>query len=401
MKPPPDTPENVARRGAVVDALRAGGNPGFPNRKGRTVYVADTIDQCANRCFVYSCNTAGHDPSLIWRSCDHRLCPTCQPRLAARRKRTTKAALSRAISDLPGGQVAHFVFTKPNVAKLERDELRNMGKAVTKWFRRVAVRDNVAGLYRNLEVTWRQRSGWHPHIHCLLVLKPPRERQRNKHGVRHWGDLVRKLTMEWHDLTGCAKDCEAKQVSMRQKDLDAHDEEMASRVGCCEGGSCWMGKVMPLSKPNKAMTNVAAEVAKYIAKGIYAWDTPEAQERAPAGVRTSRLADLARALHGVRVAAGMGVLLGVIDPLVKVAMVCDACSKQNKLSPDGEHLDGTMHNRGSPEHLRGKARAGCEESDAILAAVCEVYPSLWPDSQPSPASPLPPASLPPQARDCW
>jgi hypothetical protein len=420
MKPPPDEKRNVARRGVVAKALRAGGNPGFPNRKGRLVYVADTIAQCADRAFVYSCDADGHDPTVVFRSCDHRLCPTCQPRLASRRKRTTKAALSRALSDHPHAQVAHFVFTIPNVEELEHDALRNMGKAVTKWFRRVAVRDNVLGLYRNLEVTWRKGSGWHPHIHCLLVLKPPRERQRNKHGLRNWGDLLRRLTMEWHALTGCSKTCGRKIASMAAKsgndahfsgmdadrrdlDLDDFDELVAQRKGCAGGGSCWMGSVMNLSRPTKAMTNVAQEVAKYIAKGIYHWDDERAEEREGAGirVRTSRLAELAVALHRVRLAAGMGCLLGVIDPLEKVAMVCEACARLNRLNPGGELLDSTMRNRGSPEWLRIKAAEGCEESAVILASACEVYPHFWPDSQPSQSTPLRPESRRPQAQDCW
>ncbi len=400
---PPGDPLERARRGAVAAALRAGGDPRFSSSSGRTTRVSETIDSCGDRAFVYSCDIPGHKPEWYARSCDHRICPTCQPRLAGRRKSTAFAAVKKAIAEGGDGQLSHFVFTIPNQAKLRADDLRALAKKVTRWFRRVRVSANVAGVYRNLEVSWDQDSGWHPHVHAFLMLKSPRTRTKTRHGLWDWGEMQRQLILEWHELTGCSRTCAAKIASLAEKSghltLDQHDRWIGRGGGCKRGGSAWLGDIYNCrdlrSGSGCDVWADAHQVSKYIAKGIWAWPEDQADDGVPfdigdLGIQVGarELADLTRAVKGVRLSCGMGFFFGVRHQEdAREGLICETCLEHNLAHPTGPRFPQTMHNRGSPEFLKYQAETLGDEAAAILLATLAIScPELWPES---PGQPFP------------
>ena len=401
-KVPPGDPVDRARRGAVAAALRVGGDPRFMGRTGRTTRVSDTVETCGDRAFVYSCDIPGHEPDWTARSCDHRLCPTCQPRLSGRRKQTAFAAVNKAISEGGDGQLAHLVFTIPNQDKLGRSDLRELAKKVTRWFRRVRVEANVSGVYRNLEVTWKGDSGWHPHVHSFAMLKGPRTRAKARHGHWDWGDMQRQLIMEWHELTGCVRTCAQKIASFAEKSghltLDQHDEWVGAGGGCTRGGSAWLGDIYNCrdlrSGKDCDVWKDAHQVSKYIAKGIWSWPDDQVDEGVPfdfsdlgINVGAKQLAALAYAVKGVRLSCGMGFFFGVKHQEDKhEGMICQTCLDLNLAHPTGPRFPQTMHNRGSPSFIKWQAEEEGDEVAAILLASLAIFcPELWPEA-PAPPS---------------
>jgi hypothetical protein len=294
-------------------------------------------------------------------------------RLRKRRQRTSNAAVRLALEEHPGAQLVHLTFTAKRQGKLTRAYLRQFGKDITKWSRRVRVADNVLGLYRCLEVTYDPRSKdkqgnatpWHPHAHCLVLLRPGRRRSIRKHGVYDWGELQRQLVREWHDITGCVRGCTTKSASMLKK----------TATGCTRGGSLKMEAIWRLDRKNPAMYAAANEIAKYVTKGIEAYH----DEGGDAGLEAT--AELARAISGrLRLGAGLGVF-----------KVIRSATRSKPTYCENGHQ---MHRLGSVKNLLKWSNKGIEDAAVALARAVRDYPKVWPslpERSPSPEEPWPPA----------
>ncbi len=303
---------------------------------------ADKLRHCKSKALVFSCENGDHAPRLLWRGCDSRLCPECSKRLGKRAKSTALAAVGKAVRAQTGG-IAHGVFTLPNMKKLKPNELRELGKKVTKWFRRARVRDNVRAVYRRIEVTWDKERGWHPHVHMLLWIRSPKDRANRRNGVHDFGDMWRVLTLEWHALTGCRYECRTKTESLQPSDLeDAHHNP-----GCEVGGSFWWDSVRSVrGAPLGTFSAQAHEVTKYLTKGVYAMSSGPPPP----------LSELTLAIKGVRLGVGLGDFFKVRGvELEPEPMVCLHCHRIAN-DPDLEECpDAEMRYRGPPELLQDRA----------------------------------------------
>jgi len=358
----PEAPDRPGKpdRDKVAAALKAGG----------CWDEHDRINQCGKDAVVLGCDHVGDKVRMIWRGCDSRLCPTCVKRLRKRRQQPTNAAVRLALEEHPAGQLVHLTFTAKRQAKLTREYLREFGKNITKWSRRVRVADNVLGLYRCLEVTYDPASSdqegnltpWHPHAHCLVLLRPGRSRSIRKHGVYNWGKLQRQLVKEWHDLTGCVRGCTKKNDSLLKK----------TATGCTRGGSLKMKEIWDLRRRNPAMYAAANEIAKYVTKGIEVYH----DRGGDAGLHAT--ADLARAISGrLRLGAGLGVF-----------KVIKAKTRSEPVYCEHGHQ---MHRLGSVRNLLKWANKGVEDAAVALARAVRDYPKAWPapTESPSRAGPSP------------
>lgn len=103
------------------------------------------------------------------------LCPYCAAKIGARRAAELRTAISAARAK--GYRVLLLTFT---VSHSRRDRLADLLEAFTSamssfWSCR-SIRDwkeraGYVGVVRNLEVTWGEGSGWHPHAHAILFVK--------------------------------------------------------------------------------------------------------------------------------------------------------------------------------------------------------------------------------------
>ena len=325
---------------------------------------SDRIDNCGKDAVILGCEHEADKVRMIWRGCDSRLCPTCVKRLRKKRQKTSTAAVKLALSEHPDGQLVHLTFTGKRQAKLTREYLREFGKNITKWSRRVRVAANVAGLYRCLEVTYRADSKhaegnptpWHPHAHCLVLLRPGRQRPHRKHGVYDWGELQRQLVKEWHDITGCVRGCRAKSDSLLKK----------TTTGCTRGGSLKMEAIWRLDRENPRMFAAANEIAKYVTKGIQTYSDQGGDE----GIEAT--GELARAISGrLRLGAGLGVFKVIKAQVPTEPTFCENGHEMTRL--------------GSISSLLKWANKGYEEAAMALARAARDYPQAWPSPTPSPS----------------
>jgi hypothetical protein len=361
----------VAFQAAMADALRKDApREAFKvqhcgkTQYGRFARERGPIDEP----ILLSCDQAHVKP--IRQRCDSRLCPRCTVKLAQLRKKTAFRYVKRARQKKL--RVAHLVLTEPNTKKL--GSLRELMAKVTKWKNRVRVKHNLAGISANLEVIWHppvyeggrlKSGGWHPHVHCIVALRPEKERKKLPHGLWDYGELERQLTMEWHDLTGCSRACVVKRRSFKD----------ASR-GCKAGGSLKLEEVVDPGGDSGG--KIAIEVAKYITKIDTHWQGAEGERTLNPG-----LADLANGIKGLQLGRAYGIFhnhaMGPDPDEGWEPDECDLCKHANRefrqqQRPHQWH-DTALRYRGPPSWLRHLAYEGlCELASDCLDDLVARFP---------------------------
>ncbi len=344
----------------VADALEAGGE----------VRKAEKLRTCSSQWFVLACERGHARPICV--GCDDRLCPDCAPGLAGRGAAQVRHVMGEARA--AGVRVVHAVFTLGTIERLEPGTLQErLHRPLSRLLRQRPVAARLAGAYRCTEVT-RRGNGWHAHLHVLLALAP---------GFVDYGDLGRDLAKRWHGLTGCSPDCPAKLAS-----FDGED-------GCSRGGSVWLGDVLNL-RDNRPEARAKAddlveELAKYVTKPVLLEEED--------GRVDPRVAELSRAIHGLRLRQGYGVFFGLgrTDP---APATCARCEEHNEhvrrsfdtgedpgpdrgmLDPDAGYVDTTMRCIGSLDGVWRKAVEGNRLARRAVAWLRRHHPELWGDLSP-------------------
>lgn len=100
-------------------------------------------------------------------------CPVCSAKISKRRADELRRGLGNHLDR--GGVVTMMTLTVQHQRSDDlKDLLERMSKAQRwfyqgRWYQELKAQYGIVGTVRNLEATWGQRSGWHPHSHVLLL----------------------------------------------------------------------------------------------------------------------------------------------------------------------------------------------------------------------------------------
>ncbi|MHA8263693.1 protein rep [Lactobacillaceae bacterium Melli_B3] len=107
--------------------------------------------------------------------CKSRLCAMCSWRLAMKNSHQLIRVLEEAYKQVPNGRFLFLTLTSKNSDDAEdlRDNLHQMGRAVSKLFQYKKVKKNLIGYVRSTEVTVNKDNlSFHQHMHVILFVKP-------------------------------------------------------------------------------------------------------------------------------------------------------------------------------------------------------------------------------------
>lgn len=104
--------------------------------------------------------------------CRERMCPMCQWR-KSRKLYSQICNVTDLLSERGNYRYLFLTLTVKNVSKDELDNsISHLFKSWTKLSRRKEFKNNILGYFRNLEVTYNLgRDDYHPHFHCLMIVK--------------------------------------------------------------------------------------------------------------------------------------------------------------------------------------------------------------------------------------
>lgn len=124
---------------------------------------------CSTELQAQYCPQCGYYHISRANLCRDRLCPTCQWRLALRRYAEMVQVMAQLQRD-SGLRYDMLTLTVRNMPVSElRGALRAMSRAWNDVTRRSAIKHNVAGWARSIEITYNAvRRDMHPHIHIIL-----------------------------------------------------------------------------------------------------------------------------------------------------------------------------------------------------------------------------------------
>lgn len=345
--------------------------------------AAERLRACGDQTVVYACQAA--HPRAVPVRCRHRLCPECQRTLAAEAAADVRRCLDAA--RVQGLRVAHLVLTAPTVPEVTGEVLGTVHRAVGRLWRTVGlglegeVRQDgsqtgarLAGLYRSTEAAPAEGGGWHVHVHCLVALAP---------GFMDYGELGRDLALRWHGLTGCERDCPVKVASLE-----------GGGKGCTAGGSAWLGDVLNLrdDRPERrrAVEDLAAEVAKYVVKGLSLVDdegevSPEVVGPLAAAIAHRRLRQGYGGFTGLGPAGpGEGASCRICEAHNAAVGTWDAGGRQGEPPPpgapglpQGEYVEAGLRWEGTPQRLERLAGRGDPRAARILWRLYAEHPELW------------------------
>lgn len=128
--------------------------------------------------------------------CRQRCCPLCQ----RRRSLEMYSRLSVITEQMFGYELLHVVLTCPNCYGDELScTIDRLISASRKLFNKKIIKQGWKGVARFIEVTYsEQYNNFHPHLHCLVLVKPSYFKSR--YYIKQ--ELLQAL---WSDLYGC--DC--------------------------------------------------------------------------------------------------------------------------------------------------------------------------------------------------
>lgn len=165
-------------------------------------------------------------------------CPYCAAKIARGRAEEIREAITAAKA--LGLHVTLATFTVQHTASDELPELLVMlTDALRRWrsgrvWQRMAGWVGYVGSIRNLEVTWGEGSGWHPHSHCLLFTEKPVD-----------GTLFeREARVRWswaaNAAGGYASDIHGLQLSSSERDISGYLTKVEREVDdATEGARSW------------------------------------------------------------------------------------------------------------------------------------------------------------------
>lgn len=165
-------------------------------------------------------------------------CPYCAAKIARGRAEELRQAIAAAKAQ--GYVVTLATFTVGHTADDDLPALLNgLSDALRRWrsgraWQRLAESVGYVGSIRNLEVTWGEGTGWHPHSHCLLFTKVPIE----------GGLFEREARVRWAASVaaagGYASDIHGLQFSSSERDISGYLVKVEREVDdAAEGARSW------------------------------------------------------------------------------------------------------------------------------------------------------------------
>lgn len=140
-------------------------------KKGDYLDYAERARNCATKLQYYAMENG--DKQLISANfCHLRLCPMCTARRAQRAAYKLSQILNRIEADHPG---VTFLFLTLTVQNCDGNELGDTIGLLTKSWDRLMknrkIQRAIKGWFRAVEITRGKETGYHPHIHAILVVE--------------------------------------------------------------------------------------------------------------------------------------------------------------------------------------------------------------------------------------
>lgn len=177
-------------------------------------YVSDSnfenIRSCGSFLEFYADETLEHKKLKWGNFCKNRFCPYCNF-IKSRKKGLLISTCLRYLKE-QGYSFIFLTLTVPNVKGDQLEEsIREYSSSFAKLTKRRKFKRAILGYVRNLEITYnKSRMDFHPHYHCLLVVKKSYFNNPN-----HYISRDEWLTM-WRESTG---DYSITQVDVRKVDI--------------------------------------------------------------------------------------------------------------------------------------------------------------------------------------
>lgn len=268
-------------------------------KKRKNLAVAPHITECSDdrKTVIASCGSrldfatdaAGLLKLVRAELCHHPLCPICKGRRSMKVFHELKEICIVARQQHPTCQFAMLTLTVPNVSGEDLPgTITHLMKSYDRLLKRTEVKRAVVGWFRSLEVSYNEkRDDYHPHFHCLLMLKEGYFKGKGYIKQARWLELWQQATRQ-PEIT----QVDIRKVTAKKKKPVAFaDQANADQVNA--------------DRVNADLESAAAEVGKYATKdGDYVKTTGEGDFRADSDV----IATLCRALKYRRLIAYGGLL---------------------------------------------------------------------------------------------
>ena len=155
--------------------------------------IADRVRSCSTYWSGFKCPQCGRLHGMITYGCKHRLCPIC----ATRKSRATAAQAMQVIEALqrqekPGDwEYCLLTLTQRNVSG--ENLSREIDALLDAWSRlrylRV-IRSDLLGWARTVEITAGANDTYHPHIHCILIIRRGSQLRLTSYWRRLWSKMM-------------------------------------------------------------------------------------------------------------------------------------------------------------------------------------------------------------------
>ena len=166
-------------------------------RVGRREMAAKMRD-CGRSIEMRRCRICGREHITVTRTCQYRICPSCQLRRSRKLAYNARAAMDyMSAHDLrETDAIMLLTLTQPNcnpgclADELDAIMANLRTLRYAKPFRRC-----VRGMARTVEVTYNSQSDtWHPHVHAILIIDTSSDDGKQLLSVGWWAALWGKLS---------------------------------------------------------------------------------------------------------------------------------------------------------------------------------------------------------------
>ena len=131
---------------------------------------ADRMKNCESYTSGLMCPKCHTFHTIKASLCRDRLCPNCGWALSRKRASAVLQAIEEVAAAEPI-EVIHIVLTQRHEQSDEpREQVERLQSACTRLMRRKRMQQNVIGYVRSVEIK-KNSSGFHPHVHMLLIVK--------------------------------------------------------------------------------------------------------------------------------------------------------------------------------------------------------------------------------------